>query len=302
MSQSSFQPGSLRLVVEGQVQTDACFPLPTDAATILGRDPDCDLPLEGHNQVSRRHAAICRRSVDQWIIEDLGSSNGTYVNGEAIQGARVLQGGDRIQLAREGPEFQFESDAGFSPTPSAPTPVSSFQELQKTIDESDYWIEISPTRLVIQRKHILVSSILSVVLGGFFLSLLTSLFLPFLAPLAPFGVMALAVLWSQDSAYTFDLESEQFTISRVTLVGGLLNRRQQQQRYPLRELVAVRLQRSEYDDNSATYVVFLDRSMGQPIQLNLGWRQRWRWRSRPTGADPKAEAMVEIIQRFLTHS
>jgi hypothetical protein len=49
-------------------------------------------------QVSRRHARI-RLEGERYLIEDLGSKNGTFVNGHEVQGARPLQDGDEIQIA-----------------------------------------------------------------------------------------------------------------------------------------------------------------------------------------------------------
>jgi hypothetical protein len=61
----------------------------------LGRLPDCDLVLDDHT-VSREHAAVVRRG-DRWWVLDLGSTNGTRVNG--VQAAeQPLRDGDEIEL------------------------------------------------------------------------------------------------------------------------------------------------------------------------------------------------------------
>ena len=49
----------------------------------LGRSPDCHLPLN-YNKVSRIHCRITKVS-DKYILEDLGSSNGTMVNGKKVK-------------------------------------------------------------------------------------------------------------------------------------------------------------------------------------------------------------------------
>src|SRR5215212_5113954 len=59
------------------------FPLTKDRTT-LGRNTDCDIPLAG-KQISRQHAHIYRQEHD-FFIEDLGSSNGTFVNGKRLPG------------------------------------------------------------------------------------------------------------------------------------------------------------------------------------------------------------------------
>lgn len=62
---------------------------------IIGRDPECHLKLEGAN-VSKRHAAIYTLGNDD-IVEDLGSTNGTMLNGEVIN-RHILQDHDVVVI------------------------------------------------------------------------------------------------------------------------------------------------------------------------------------------------------------
>ena len=62
---------------------------------LIGRRPGCHLVLSDPN-VSRQHAVIERRQEVYWLI-DLGSTNGTYVNGQRIQ-RQALRPGDRIRV------------------------------------------------------------------------------------------------------------------------------------------------------------------------------------------------------------
>jgi eukaryotic-like serine/threonine-protein kinase len=66
--------------------------------TIIGRAPECDLVLKAPD-VSRRHCRIVCES-DQVMVEDLGSSHGTRVNGVAVTRSR-LNGGDRLEIAKQ---------------------------------------------------------------------------------------------------------------------------------------------------------------------------------------------------------
>jgi len=71
------------------------FPLPNNSEIIVGRSSDLDMVLV-EDMVSRRHAKLTVIG-DQVFIQDLGSTNGTFVNGERIKRAR-LQEGDRILI------------------------------------------------------------------------------------------------------------------------------------------------------------------------------------------------------------
>ena len=64
---------------------------------IIGREEDCDIVLPSR-QVSRNHARI-RRSGGRHILEDLGSKNRTFVNGQELTEPYTLQDGDEIQVA-----------------------------------------------------------------------------------------------------------------------------------------------------------------------------------------------------------
>jgi hypothetical protein len=64
---------------------------------LIGRGGDCDLTLP-ERQVSRHHAKILRRP-GYFMLEDLGSKNGTHLNGQAVTDTVRLQDGDEIQIA-----------------------------------------------------------------------------------------------------------------------------------------------------------------------------------------------------------
>ena len=64
---------------------------------VVGRGEDCEVVLPDR-QVSRRHFRIVRDE-NGYSVEDLGSKNGTYVNGAAVRGSVQLQDGDEIQVA-----------------------------------------------------------------------------------------------------------------------------------------------------------------------------------------------------------
>jgi pSer/pThr/pTyr-binding forkhead associated (FHA) protein len=71
------------------------FPIMTDKPVIVGRSSDLDMVLV-EDMVSRKHARIAMQQ-DQIWIEDLGSTNGTFVNGEKVKRARLKEG-DRVLI------------------------------------------------------------------------------------------------------------------------------------------------------------------------------------------------------------
>jgi hypothetical protein len=69
---------------------------------LVGRSLACDVIVDGPG-VSRVHAALVRRRA-AWWIEDLGSRNGSWCDGERIE-RRRLADGDLLQLGREPVQF-----------------------------------------------------------------------------------------------------------------------------------------------------------------------------------------------------
>jgi predicted component of type VI protein secretion system len=71
--------------------------LQLDSVIDVGREPSLPLQLEEDTQVSRRHARI---SVQGGVVvaEDLGSTNGTYVNDQPISSPRALNPGDKVRI------------------------------------------------------------------------------------------------------------------------------------------------------------------------------------------------------------
>jgi diguanylate cyclase (GGDEF)-like protein len=70
------------------------------STTIVGRSPDCEVQID-HAGVSRRHAKIVRDAETEYVVQDLGSRNGTTVRGRGITRCRLVDG-DRIGF---GPTF-----------------------------------------------------------------------------------------------------------------------------------------------------------------------------------------------------
>ena len=74
----------------------------------LGRHPLSDVRFDAERDldVSSRHAAIMAKP-EGFVLQDLGSKNGTYVNGERLSGDRLLADGDVIGFGAKGPALEF---------------------------------------------------------------------------------------------------------------------------------------------------------------------------------------------------
>jgi SulP family sulfate permease len=86
---------------------------------IIGRDPGCDICLKD-SQVSWRHAALVR-SADGCVIEDLNSTNGTFLDAQRIR-QHVLCGGERVSI---GP-FKLELHVRDAPSPTSSSEKTLF--------------------------------------------------------------------------------------------------------------------------------------------------------------------------------
>jgi pSer/pThr/pTyr-binding forkhead associated (FHA) protein len=67
------------------------------AAIVIGRGEDCHVIIEDR-QASRHHARITQTQ-DGYVLEDLGSKNGTFLNGQSLTVPAVLKDGDEIGIA-----------------------------------------------------------------------------------------------------------------------------------------------------------------------------------------------------------
>jgi FHA domain len=90
------------LVDDGHIQRE----LMLAGSTLVGRDPQCDVS-HADPRLSRRHAEF-RVTADGVVVRDLGSRNGTHVNGVLVEEA-VLAPGDVVQIAHL--TIRFEDDA-----------------------------------------------------------------------------------------------------------------------------------------------------------------------------------------------
>ena len=89
--------------------------------TVMGRHPECTFQINS-NMVSRKHAKVVKDG-DGFLIEDMGSGNGTFVNAKKIEGPTPLNHDDRIKL---GPILlRFEGPPGAAPKPESKPVVAA---------------------------------------------------------------------------------------------------------------------------------------------------------------------------------
>jgi hypothetical protein len=72
----------------------------------IGRSRQCDVMLDDPN-ISRNHAEIRPRG-GSWVVTDLGSTNGSRLNGRRLEGSEVLKPGDEIELGTSRITFELE--------------------------------------------------------------------------------------------------------------------------------------------------------------------------------------------------
>jgi RsiW-degrading membrane proteinase PrsW (M82 family) len=160
------------------------YVLSENQEAVMGRDPSCQIALKPNQyvMVSRRHAVICPlnpvgNGLPAWEICDLDSSNGTYINGQYLQGCQQLQAGDRIKLGEDGPQFIFECQLNPDSTPlySPPgptdfttvtntpvTPVGNVKPSKPDVVTFTQLFPLASTGLGLRQKAFLVPGMLTV--------------------------------------------------------------------------------------------------------------------------------------------
>jgi serine protease Do len=94
--------------------TEESFALADSPELVIGRDPSALIRFDAEKDdlVGRRHARIAADATDpeRFVVTDLGSRNGTFVNRQRISGSTCLSPGDLLQFGPGGPELLFDLD------------------------------------------------------------------------------------------------------------------------------------------------------------------------------------------------
>ena len=109
-------------------------------AVSIGRASDCTIPIKDR-YLSRKHAEIIANG-QAWILKDLGSANGTYLNGSRVERDETLKAGDRIRLGDT--EIVFETSErntdrllAVAETNVSPTIAIPVHEIEDRPEEQD---------------------------------------------------------------------------------------------------------------------------------------------------------------------
>src|SRR5215510_3363497 len=112
--------GSYRLTVRQGPVPGKVFDMVKDVVT-LGRDVNNDVVINDA-EVSRNHGRLTSQS-GGYLIEDLASTNGTFVNGQRLIGPKLLNPSDVVGLGETIVlEYSYVADAGATVVASAPAP------------------------------------------------------------------------------------------------------------------------------------------------------------------------------------
>ncbi len=101
------------IVIQGN-EADLGMHCVLDRTVTLGRDLDVELPLRDVG-ISRRHAMVEKDVLGRYVVSDLGSTNGTRVNGDVLSAPRPLDEGDKVIVGSTVLRFTRgdEADASF---------------------------------------------------------------------------------------------------------------------------------------------------------------------------------------------
>lgn len=123
---------SATLVIRQGPQAGMSFPL-SGGQAVIGREEGLEISLQDP-EASRRHTRVTWQA-GQFIIEDLGSTNGTFVNGVQITAPQMLNPGDSVGVGQTSLVFQvagaqmgapqYQPPAQYEPAPAASAPVES---------------------------------------------------------------------------------------------------------------------------------------------------------------------------------
>src|SRR6478609_9283992 len=127
-----------------------------DGVTTVGRHDECQLRIKS-SQVSRKHCELFEKK-GLLLVKDLGSSNGTYVNGKRIQEQRVLEPGDELTIGQVKLKV---AKAGEAPPPPKktvmkPGDTAVVEAITAEVDDDEFEIEFDEAPAVAEPEAIVL--------------------------------------------------------------------------------------------------------------------------------------------------
>ncbi|MEY3826848.1 MAG: hypothetical protein RLZZ148_1665 [Cyanobacteriota bacterium] len=320
MVNQSPSQGTLVLVIDGEIQPDAVYPLSSTEEIVIGRDSSCDISLDFDANISRLHATIEPLKPDGWQIVDHNTANGTYINGERLQGKQILHPGDRLMFSQGGPEFIFEYRVplGIVTEENQPEVVAPRQ----TIESSKYRLEVFPRRLIIEPNPTKISNfwrnvsdkmlaqIVLLIYAYIMVAIITKF--PMSSGIFIFITPTFIIIFFIPGviSYQLDVDAQQLTIISRSLFDKLFGIRRYRH-FPIKDFTGVRLQRTITEDGGSVYhdyTIELLRINNVALPLNFRWRQSFGFnpfKNRVAERDrliAESNELIDWIQKYLEHS
>ena len=145
------------LIVLTGPAADRRLEIGSEGRLVIGRDEGCNLVLDD-SKVSRRHAYL--QELDGGVeVGDLGSSNGTFVNGRRIERPVTLAPGDSLRIGTSSMRIEAAAGAGAGTEPAAAAPASDDRSRIRRMVSGDSSVirrlrlERSVRRATASRRH-----------------------------------------------------------------------------------------------------------------------------------------------------
>jgi len=119
-------------IVYSEGEEKKVFILPEDKMTVFGREEYVDFQIFRDSEVSREHFAIEKDDNGKFIIIDLGSSNGTFLNGKKLESNAIVELNNDDEIRAGNQYFLYRTKPLFAPSES--------QEMECSYSEEDGFI------------------------------------------------------------------------------------------------------------------------------------------------------------------
>ena len=130
--------------------------VPAGEGARFGRDVDLEFPTEPDDDiVSATHARVRHSPDGTWWLEDLGSTNGTWLNGRRLAAPERLRSGDRFTLGQRGPAYavRIPGDLGRTRAVAAIDPAVPVLRLRRVTGDRLCRTSVTDAHVVLHRPR-----------------------------------------------------------------------------------------------------------------------------------------------------